>query len=205
MIKAGILFTLLLFTFCTGMSQVNVGAAFSTLNLPAGPLKAYGPLITVELQRDEKSLFALSAGYFTKKMGNDSVNTSTSSSANPNYLHYYNKYRFLMGSIDYILYVVGDTRQRHRVSAYLGFGGGWVYRVQEAAYYDAGINETYKESTSTFAFEFLLGIDVKLKFAKLFARGKANILLKHLVPGTDNTALPLLTNSQIGILIPLKK
>lgn len=75
--------------------------------------------------------------------------------------------------------------------------------MQKINYIDTSPGEADKDNKIIFGFEFLGGIDYNLGFAKVFLRGKETIFQSHLVPVSDDTALPLLGNTQVGILISL--
>jgi outer membrane protein with beta-barrel domain len=173
-----------LFSCACSYAQFNIGAFYSTFNLRAVNLKAPGFGITAEYEANEKVVYALSFAYNTKVVPADS-----------------SEYTFLHLSADFYDYLAGSADYTSKVSFYLGAGAS-VLQTQLKTNYQPGSYVSQKSKSITEGFEFMIGGDVKLWFFKIFLRGRANIFLKYPIP-YDDQVLPLLTNTQIGFLIPL--
>jgi len=185
-------------------AQVNVGSYYSTFHLPAASFRTNGIGITGEYEPQETSVYYLSLGYFRKRFPVDSTSYLPPGGADPVHVKFTDKYSFLNISAGFIRYLAGGTRYDTRFGFYLGAGLGVLFRQLRTDYQT--LPSQYEKSKLTAAgFEFLIGADVKLGFAKLFIRGKMDIMLKHAVDIADDTALPLLTNTQAGILVPLMR
>ena len=66
------------------------------------------------------------------------------------------------------------------------------------------LNETVKENNMIApGFDFSMGLDCKAGPVKIFIKGKATIFTSHVLPISDDTAIPLLANTQIGLMYTL--
>lgn len=180
-------------------SQLSIGPFVSTNNIPVVPLKVLGGGISAEVAE----LYTFSISYFGKNFAPDSI-SYIESDGSISYISQQEKYKVLHASASFSAYLVGDRSSDTKFSAYLGAGLAGIYRIQKISYTDANSQSEESQNKFIFGFEFSGGIDYKLGPVKLFLRGKANIMLKHVIPRRDyDTALPLLTNTQLGILIPI--
>jgi hypothetical protein len=198
-------FCLLLLCFSASMlrAQVNAGAYFSTFNLPGVQLRTNGFGIIGQYEVDKKTVCELSLAYFAKKLPTDSV-SYLDAGANTTYIQYNDNYSFYHVSADFIKYLAGSTYHKTKFSFYMGGGASVLYR-QTKTNYHTDPAQSQKDVFTTFGFEYILGAEYKLGFARLFVRGKINFFLKYPVPMDDGTVIPLLVNTQGGILIPLIK
>ena len=188
-------------TFYHCNAQFNIGAFYSTFNLPAAKLKCPGFGITGEYEADETTVYALTFTYSSKKMPTDSLLYSPPNGGNNYYVKSQSKYSFLHLSADFYRYLIGSADYSSRVSFFLGAGLS-VLQTQLKTDYESNSYPSENAKSTTEGFEFLIGGDVKLGFCKIFVRGRANIFLKYPV-AFDDDVIPLLTNTQIGILVPL--
>jgi hypothetical protein len=184
-------------------AQVNTGVYFSTFRLPAASFHTTGVGLTGEYEAGETSVYYLSANYFRKTMPVDSISYLPPGGADPIYTKFTDKYNFFHISAGFKRYLAGGTYYDSPVGFYLGAGLSTLL-TQLKSEYKTTPSQYEKSRSATMGFEFLLGLDVKVKFVKLFIHGKANIMLKHPVALPDDTALPLLTNTQAGLLVPLR-
>jgi hypothetical protein len=178
-------------------AQLNAGACFSTFHLPAAKLRTTGLGITVQYEQDKKTVFELSAGYFGKKEPDDSI-YSGGSTVKYNYNH-----SFYLFSADFLKYLAGTTYYKDKFAFYIGAGLSVLQRHTTTKLQTIP-EQSEKESFTTFGFEYVMGAEVKLGIVRVFIRGRANIFLKYPV-SMDDTTLPLLTNTQGGVLIPVIK
>lgn len=182
----------------SAVAQFSVGPHFSTFNLPAVPFKTNGAGITGEFD----GRFTFSLDYFSNKQPADSIGYIPDGSINTVYTQYQIQDKFIHLSASFLAPIVGGRSSEKKFSLYLGAGLAGVYRMRKINYLNTAPPQTEKENKIVPGFEFLAGMDYNLGFAKLFLRGKESILLSHVIPADDDTALPLLSNTQIGILIP---
>ncbi len=200
-LKKKLSFALLLcFLYHVSVSQLAIGPFVSTNNLPVVPLNVLGGGVTAEVSEN----YNFSLSYFGKNFSPDSASYATPDGGIGR-IHYQEKYQILHLSAAFSVYALGGRSSEKKFSAYVGGGLAGIYRMQQIHYLDAAAPADDKQNKFIFGFEFLAGIDYKPGPIKFFLQGKANILLNHVIPGSYDTALPLLTNTQLGILIPLAK
>ncbi len=195
------LFCLALFPSYHSYGQFNIGGFYSNFNLRAVNLKCSGFGITGEYEANEKTVYALTFAYNSKAMPTDSVLYSPTNGGNNYYIKAQSKYSFMHLSANFYEYLIGSADYSNRVSFFLGAGLS-VLQTQAKTNYESNFYPSENNKSITEGFEFLIGGDVKLSFFKIFFRGRANFFLKYPVP-FDDTVIPLLTNTQIGFLVPL--
>jgi hypothetical protein len=204
--KAKFIFVLSLiqiFYFCSPTyAQFNIGAYGGSFNLPGANLKTYGPGITAEYEASEHVVWALSFMYTT--LGEPAGQVSyTSPTGGSSYINSQYNYRFLHLSANFYTYLMGNADYKRKVAFYLG-GGLALMQTQTTIIYQQNLYPSDKNKSLFEGFDFLIGGDVKLGIMKLFFRGRADIFLKYPIARVDDgTILPLLTNSEIGLLFPL--
>lgn len=196
------------FLLCNGLllsnytyAQFNIGGFYSNFNLRAVSLKCSGFGITGEYEANEKTVYALTFAYNNKSMPTDSVLYAPTNGGSDYYIKAQNKYSFMHLSLDFYEYLIGSADYSSRVSFFLGAGLS-VLQTQLKTNYESNLYPPENSKSITEGFEFLIGGDVKVSFFKIFLRGRANLFLKYPV-AFDDTVIPLLTNTQIGFLVPL--
>ena len=206
MLKRNLLTACSFIFILTGLrAQISIGAQFSTFNVPSASFKTMGFGITGQLETNPSTALSLTLGYFAKTEPLDSIGELAGNGGSATYYRFQDKFSFLTFSANFHRYLIGSTSPDKIFSVFVGAGVGIVYSVQKTSFVDLNPPQTKKATLVTGGFEFYLGADVKLGFAKLFVKGRANFMLKHIVPVDDATSIPLLANTQIGLLVPLKR
>ena len=197
-------FTLLSFLLSlhfSSLAQVSIGPHISRINIPAASFKSIGGGVTAELD----GRYTMQLDYFDNKQPLDSVAFVPGNGGSTIYTQYEDQYNFIQLSAAFLVHLVGGASSENKFSLYLGGGLAGMYRMEKFSYKNVNPPVTQKENKVIGGFEFSAGADYDAGFAKIFLRGKETIFLSHLLPVSDDTALPLLANTQLGILIPLHK
>jgi hypothetical protein len=182
------------------MTQMSLGGYFSTLNIPASIFKTNGFGLSAEWKKyDGQYITFVSVGYFQKNSDLYSSNNLTPDAPNPTYIFFMDNDKIYNLSFDFMNPI---TSTKKRFALYLGAGAGIIHRVRTTSI-QGNSSDKYTEKLTTFSFDFLLGGNANLGVVNIFVRGKAAISLKHVISHSD--ALPLLTSTQVGLLIPLKR
>jgi hypothetical protein len=187
------------------MAQIHIGGQFSTFHIPAVPLRTNGFGITTTYVANDVNGYSVSLNYFTHSNPTDSIGELPSGGGNTIYTKFKDKFSFLVLSLNFYRYLLGDASADHRFAFYAGAGAGIAHVVQKTSFQYTNSDTIYKTTQITPCFEFLLGGEANLDVVKFFVRGKMSLYLKHLIPINDNSAIPMVTNTQIGFLIPLKR
>jgi hypothetical protein len=182
--------------------QFNIGFYGSSFNLPAANFKTFGPGLTIEYENSEKVITALSLQYASKLKDGGQV-SYTPPNGNPYDINFQYDYRFLRLSANFYGYLAGSADYTSKVSFFLG-GGMAAIKNWTITSYQGNLFPSSRSQSLGEGFDFLIGGDVKVKYLKLFFRGRADLFFKYPIEGVvDGTTIPLLTSSELGIIIPL--
>jgi hypothetical protein len=198
----------LLFFTTKSFSQLLVGANFSTFNVPAADFRIGGLGVDIE-NRTEKGTGGIAANFFSKQLPLDSTRT-TDNNGNTYYAKYHTAYNIIILSLIAKEYVVGSNKLDDKFSVFLGGGCSYARNSISTNYEQPSNLSGQTMVLSTFVFDFMAGADFKLirnkkEVCKFFIQGKANLGLKFIVNGDFDTAAPLITNFQAGVLFPFGK
>ena len=206
--KAGLLFYHTSFFTAKSFSQLSVGANFSTFNVPVADFRIGGFGFDVE-NRVEKGTGGITANFFLKQFPLDSTQTMDNN-GNSYFTKYHTTYNIMILSLIGKKYVVGSNKLDDKFSVFVGGGCSYAQNSITTNYEQSSNLPNQTTVLNTFVFDFMAGADVKLiknkkEICKFFIQGKANLGLKFIINGYFDTAVPLITNFQAGVLFPLTK
>ena len=181
-------------------AQVSLGIHYSTFNLPAPQYKIKGFGFGSDIASGNGS-YTIMASYFSRSGNMDSTG-SLDNNGITTYIRYQENHKFIHLSASFNVFFIGSPDPEDKFSLFLGGGLGAVYKMQTVHYKD--LNETVKENNMIApGFDFSMGLDCKAGPVKIFIKGKATIFTSHVLPISDDTAIPLLANTQIGLMYTL--
>jgi hypothetical protein len=206
--RRGFCFIILLFFASQSFSQLLVGANFSTFNVPVADFRIGGFGFDIE-NRAEKGTGGITANFFSKQFPLDSTQT-TDNNGNSYFAKYHTTYNIMILSLIGKKYVVGSNKLDDKFSVFLGGGCSYAQNSITTNYNQSSNLPNQRTVLNTFVFDFMAGADLKLirdkkEICKFFIQGKANLGLKFIINGYFDTAAPLITNFQAGVLFPLTK